>query len=117
MGFEIVLNILWTHPGYQRKGVGKLIMDWGVKRAVDLDIETWLDASPFGKGLYEQFGFTTVEQLNITPQQDPPNEAWAKVKSDLGEMMSEAMWRPSESQCKKSIKGKDMKPWDLEKED
>lgn len=57
------LSIMVVRPEAQRKGVGAALMSDGVRR---IDEEGGLiagvNASPAGKGLYERYGFRTVEE-------------------------------------------------------
>ncbi|KAH7325044.1 acyl-CoA N-acyltransferase [Stachybotrys elegans] len=51
----------------QRRGVGKLLMDYGVQRA---DQEGWVaytNASAKGRGLYERYGFKTLAVSDFEP--------------------------------------------------
>ena len=52
-----VLDICFTHPSYQRRGAGKLLVGWGVEEADRRGVKSWVEASVLGKGLYEKFGF------------------------------------------------------------
>lgn len=52
-----VLDICFTHPLYQKRGAGKLLVGWGVEEADRRGVGSWVEASTFGKGLYEKFGF------------------------------------------------------------
>ncbi|PVH83010.1 hypothetical protein DL98DRAFT_570213 [Cadophora sp. DSE1049] len=52
-----VLDICFTHPLYQKLGAGKLLVEWGVAEADRRGVKAWVEASVFGKGLYEKFGF------------------------------------------------------------
>ena len=54
------LYTLATHPKYQRKGVGKRLLKWGIKRAEMEGIPIGLIASPEGAGLYASAGFKDV---------------------------------------------------------
>jgi GNAT superfamily N-acetyltransferase len=52
-------------PEYQRRGVGKLLLESGLRRADELGLATWLDASPYGLGLYKKYGFKEVKTLEF----------------------------------------------------
>lgn len=84
-------------------------MEWGVQKAEELGLEMWLEASPYGKRLYEQQGFTSVMVTDLSPPQEPPNQEWAEIKGELGEMIEVVMWRPREGPYQE---GKSVKPWE-----
>ncbi|KAF3040884.1 hypothetical protein E8E12_003197 [Didymella heteroderae] len=60
MGTEkpfFMLNSLATHPDHQGRGAGKMLLDWGVKKADDEQLVTYLDATQVAKPIYEKRGF------------------------------------------------------------
>ena len=60
MGTEepfFMLNSLATHPGHQGRGAGKLLLDWGMKKADDEGLVTYLDATQVARPIYEKRGF------------------------------------------------------------
>lgn len=56
------LNICFTDPDYQRRGIGAMILDWGVKLGDQLFLPMWIHASPAGKILYSKFGFIEIDK-------------------------------------------------------
>ena len=56
------LELLSTRKEYQRKGVGRILMEWGVEKADADGWECYLGSSAEGKGLYEKYGFMEVER-------------------------------------------------------
>ena len=61
----IELNTLVVHPEYQRRGIGKVLMEYGLKEADRLGIQAVLGASREGLGLYKKYGFTEFEVMEI----------------------------------------------------
>ncbi|KXJ87047.1 acyl-CoA N-acyltransferase [Microdochium bolleyi] len=51
------LDTLATHPDYQRRGAGSMLVRWGVDRAAQDGVGVYLDASKDGLPLYERCGF------------------------------------------------------------
>ncbi|KAH8748628.1 acyl-CoA N-acyltransferase [Diaporthe sp. PMI_573] len=51
------LEMIVTRGEYQGLGAGRMLMEWGVKRADEEGARCYLDATPEGKHLYERFGF------------------------------------------------------------
>ncbi|KAF2032517.1 hypothetical protein EK21DRAFT_98908 [Setomelanomma holmii] len=52
-----MLNSLATHPEHQHRGAGKLLLDWGLKKADEEQLVTYLDATGRARGMYENRGF------------------------------------------------------------
>ncbi|KAB8339212.1 hypothetical protein FH972_022146 [Carpinus fangiana] len=63
------LNILATRPGHERKGAGRMLLKWGTDKADKDGLDTFLDATPVGRTLYEKFGFSVVREqdLDLSP--------------------------------------------------
>lgn len=51
------LEIIVTKTEHQGKGAGGMMMRWGVEKADEDGVESYLDATPEGKPLYEKCGF------------------------------------------------------------
>jgi predicted N-acetyltransferase YhbS len=49
--------VLVTHPDYERRGAGSLLVQWGCEQADKDGAAAYIDASAAGKGLYSKFGF------------------------------------------------------------
>lgn len=54
-------------PEWQRKGVGKMLMDFILERARDDGMVVGLEASPEGEKLYSALGFQLLGRFNNTP--------------------------------------------------
>jgi GNAT superfamily N-acetyltransferase len=59
----LMLNSLATHPDYQGRGAGKALLDWGVKKADDEGLVTYLNATEVGRRMYEKRGFEVVRAV------------------------------------------------------
>lgn len=57
----VFLSLLITHPEHQRRGAGAMLIQWGLDKADELKLPSFLEASDAGKPLYERFGFETQE--------------------------------------------------------
>ncbi|PNS20578.1 hypothetical protein CAC42_305 [Sphaceloma murrayae] len=60
----LYLKSIATHPDHQRKGAGKVMMRWGLRKADDLGVPAYLEASEAGRRLYEQSGFEAKGYLD-----------------------------------------------------
>jgi GNAT superfamily N-acetyltransferase len=67
-----VLDIIFTDPKYQRRGAGTKLVKWGVDRADEMGVEAFLEATRFGRHMYEQNGFRVMEHFIF-----PVPEKWA----------------------------------------
>lgn len=70
-GRIVSLDIAAVDPKYQRRGVGKMLMQYGVDVADKLGVESVVEASRRGRFLYQNFGFTILEDVTIT---NPPKQ-------------------------------------------
>ncbi|KAF5877033.1 putative gnat family protein [Botrytis fragariae] len=59
------LNILVIHPSHQRRGIGTLLLEQGLKFADEKSLQVVLGASPWGIGLYRKYGFVDVHGMDI----------------------------------------------------
>ena len=65
----LVLGLLCVHPDFQRQGIGKDLVQWGLRQAADLGLTVHLEASPEGLPLYRSLGFNVVETLVVEADQ------------------------------------------------
>jgi GNAT superfamily N-acetyltransferase len=59
------LEMLGTRPEYAGRGLASRLLRWGLERADEVGLETYLSASPLGRPLYEKFGFRLVEEREV----------------------------------------------------
>lgn len=54
-------------PNAQGRGVGKLLMNWGLQQAsaADPPLAVWLESSPAGYPIYLRFGFEEVDRIAV----------------------------------------------------
>ena len=76
------MHILAVLPEYQRKGIGRKMLEWGLKQADELGVECWIDASPAGLGLYKQCGWKEVNSftIDLEPYGGKPGEKEVNVQ-------------------------------------
>jgi len=60
-----VLKELYVRPEFQRKGIGGTLVEWGVKKADELGLVAYTEASPKGLGLYLKHGFKEVDRVTV----------------------------------------------------
>lgn len=91
-----VLNILFTHPEHRGKGVASLVMEWGLERADELGLETYIEATDVGKPVYEKFGFDAIEMSELHLEKQTTEEG-KKVEADLLPLQWWSMRRPAKA--------------------
>jgi GNAT superfamily N-acetyltransferase len=61
----VYCHLTAVHPDYQRRGIGKLLMEYGMKIAEQADLPIYTEASQAAIGLYERIGFRRLKQSII----------------------------------------------------
>ncbi|OWO99854.1 hypothetical protein B2J93_6909 [Marssonina coronariae] len=59
------LELIATTPQYQGKGAAGQLLRWGIARSDEEGTETYLEASPDGKPIYEHLGFEEVGRMVV----------------------------------------------------
>jgi hypothetical protein len=83
-------------------------MDWGMRKADELEFDFFLDSTPPGRPLYEANGFVYVEKFTIHPETNNPDEKWKEIDEKVGPFTFWLMWRPPGGNYED---GKTIKPW------
>lgn len=104
---------VFTHPDYRRQGVAQKILDWGIKKADELGLEIFLEATPPSKPLFEKQGFVVIKENITTPETDDPDDAkrWKEMEEKVGPLNFWLMWRPVGGNYEE---GKTVKPWEVD---
>ena len=50
-------------PEYERKGLGRMMLEWGLEQAKVMQKRILLLATPEGRGLYKKYEFRTEEEI------------------------------------------------------
>ncbi|KAI9371152.1 acyl-CoA N-acyltransferase [Aspergillus egyptiacus] len=61
------LDMLAVDPAYGRRGLGAQLLKWGLDRADEERVPTFISASPAGKGLYEKHGSRVLNSYEVVP--------------------------------------------------
>lgn len=48
---------IWVLPEYQSRGIGKALLEEGLRKADEVGVACYLEATKEGKRMYEKFGF------------------------------------------------------------
>ncbi|EUC44346.1 hypothetical protein COCMIDRAFT_6324 [Bipolaris oryzae ATCC 44560] len=106
------LNWMAVDPAHRLRGIGCLLMDVGVVRADELDVECWMEASAMGKPLYEKFGFQSLLKIAFDTEKPNASDEWRKSAHELTPAPIFAMWRPTKS-SRQGSRGEVQMPWTL----
>lgn len=60
-----MLDVLATNPKHHRRGAAKLLLQWGLDRADQAGWETYVEASPMGRGVYPRFQFKLIKTFSF----------------------------------------------------
>ena len=74
------LNSLTVDPLYQRRGIGALMMDWGLQRARVEGVPVVLEATANGLGLYLKKGFHEVGKICFPAREYEPKGKAPAIK-------------------------------------
>ncbi|KAL4917374.1 hypothetical protein BDW62DRAFT_183964 [Aspergillus aurantiobrunneus] len=61
------LNMLAVDPQFGRRGLGGKLLKWGLDRADQERVVTFISSSPMGRGLYEKHGCRAVNSYEVVP--------------------------------------------------
>jgi GNAT superfamily N-acetyltransferase len=51
------VDILRTHPAARRRGVATMLVQWGLEKAKEDEVEVYLSSTEMGRPVYEKLGF------------------------------------------------------------
>jgi hypothetical protein len=88
---------------HQMKGVGSLMLDWGMKLADALDVECYVEATDAGRNLYQKFGFTTLMKVLVDAENGTGKRHEMIQKLTPQPTQYWAMWRPKGGAVKEGV--------------
>jgi len=90
-GDHIWLTVLGVDPRFQRKGFGKRLLQWSLKRSDEEGVPIGLCASPVGCKLYRSVGFEDAGILDITgmPMKNVTMVRWPNGRRDATRLVAE----------------------------
>lgn len=106
------LNWMAVDPSYRLRGIGSLLMNVGILRADELNLECWMEASSMGKPLYEKFKFRVLLKIAFDNEISNPSDEWRKCAHEMTPRPIFAMWRPKQGRWT-SDRGQMKLPWEL----
>jgi GNAT superfamily N-acetyltransferase len=100
------LGQMIVHPDYRRHGVGRMLIEWGTRKADELGVETIVVSVPFAAPVYEKTGFGRIERIDIDFDVAEPSEKWKEYQAE--DLRTFLMWRPAG----RDYQSGDRVPWD-----
>ncbi|KAE8350626.1 GNAT family acetyltransferase [Aspergillus coremiiformis] len=88
------VNRMGVHPDYRRCGVGRLLMQWGHERIDEWGYESFIEASPMARWLYEACGYRRVMGLHIDLEKKDPGDEWERLTYECRPPGVLLLWRP-----------------------
>ena len=101
-----------VHPSHRLRGIGSLLMNIGILRADELNLECWMEASTMGKSLYEKFSFQALLKIAFDNEKTGATDEWRKCAHEMTPPPISAMWRPKQGRWK-TESGEVNLPWEL----
>lgn len=78
-----MLEACWVEPQYRRQGLGTLLLNWGLEKADELGLETFLESTECGKELYAKNGFTLLHEFTWEPTAPEATDELVQLQKDL----------------------------------
>ncbi|KAF2801821.1 acyl-CoA N-acyltransferase [Mytilinidion resinicola] len=60
---HVYCHVIAVHPEYQKRGIGRRLMQWGVEVGEQAGLPVYLESSKEGEGLYRSLGFEEVGRV------------------------------------------------------
>ncbi|MCJ1352748.1 MAG: hypothetical protein MMC33_002732 [Icmadophila ericetorum] len=105
------LDIMFTHPSHRQKGVGSLLMKYGMDLAAEKNLEVVVEASEDGRWLYDKFGLRSLGKEVFDTSKKNPSDLWRKLAHEFGYVAHYWMWKPKEGVY---VEGVTKCPWEVE---
>ena len=96
-------------PAHRSRGVGRMLMDWGIEQARERNIESVLEATEGGQPLYAKYGYGVLHKLALNTAKPDASDMWRKLQHELGPFTWYVMWRPASGAYEE---GKTALPWE-----
>ncbi|TVY75976.1 hypothetical protein LSUE1_G007873 [Lachnellula suecica] len=62
---DMNLMFCFVDPEYHRRGIGSLLLQWGTKKADELNAKIWLSSTPQAVSAYEKNGWKVIETHDV----------------------------------------------------
>lgn len=83
-------------------------MAWGIEKADELGLESYIDATEAGIPLYETCGYAKASKVDLDASKDEASQQWIELREKLLPFSFWPMWRPAGGTSEMGAS----KPWD-----
>lgn len=70
------LDGMYVSPSWQRRGIGNMLLQWGLRQATDESVPIVCKSSSLGVLFYERAGFRSIEEQIFNPYFDPGHKGY-----------------------------------------
>ena len=69
-------------------------MAWGIDKADEMGLESYVDATDVGVPLYEAYGYVKATRVDFDASRNEPSPQWKELQAELLPFSFWPMWRP-----------------------
>ena len=86
----------YTRAEHHRRGANTLMIEWGTRKADELGLEAWLEATPLGSMIYARHGFGFLNMVELYPSAElrEDNDKWRHWEEATKDLRMAVMKRP-----------------------
>ncbi|PCG88769.1 Acyl-CoA N-acyltransferase [Penicillium occitanis (nom. inval.)] len=97
------LQVIFTDPDYRNLGAGRMMLEWGTKKADEMGLESFVEASYLGSLLNQKFGFITVSKELVDTHVPDASDEWKDMETRFPPPPVYCMWRPVGGQYEENM--------------
>jgi len=71
---HLLISFCFTHSKHRRRGAAALLMEWGTRKADELGLPAYVEATDNGRELYKQYGFEVKGEVELDATTDNPTQ-------------------------------------------
>ncbi|TGO26616.1 hypothetical protein BPAE_0056g00370 [Botrytis paeoniae] len=107
------LSKMFTLHDHRGRGYGSSLMEYGMSKISEMDVEALVEASAEGISLYEKYGFRTIHEVIVdtTYKNGKPGFIWRKMAHECKGETTWWMWKPKPSDGVLYTPGMEL-PWE-----
>ncbi|KAH6662600.1 hypothetical protein B0J14DRAFT_286350 [Halenospora varia] len=91
---HMLISYCSVHPNNRHRGAASAMMKWGLQKADELNLETFVESTDHAKGLYEAHGFTVIREFVLNADVEEPSEEFMALKKKFLPLHGWIMSRP-----------------------